>query len=688
MSSIAEQFAAAITDHQQGLLDRAEATYLAILKHEPEHDGAWHLLGVIHHQRGRDDLAVERIGRAIALNRNKGIYHNNYGVALRGLGRIHDAIDAYREALRINPRYPDALTNLATALHLTGQLDEARKYFEEALRLQPAHADALFNFANLLSDVGQLKRAIELYEQANKVAPARTDILNSLGNALLADGRSDEGLSAYKAALAVDPDHALTVHNLGSSLVGLDRIEEAPAWFADAMVQRPHPAIWSVRYAALCPIVFQTTAAIDQHRAALEQVLDEHQGAGLAWDLSTPTIAGCCPSFGLAHHGHDDLQIRSKFARLFRANPTRPRGKQSAGPPRIGFVVTDPHESAFLRCMSGLINQVTPGRFAMTMFAAERAMRAIKSALRHSDLEFITLPDRLATAAERIAAATCDLLYHWEVGTDWFNYLLPFARSAPAQCTSWGIQVTTGVPAIDYYLSSDLVETPGAEAHYSETLVRLPTLLSYQTRAPRPDRPADAREFGLPTGRTLYACLQRPNKIHPDFDALLAGILRGDPRGIVVLLKGRSEPLGARLNARFHATMPDVADRIVLLPWMSADTYRRLLALSYVVLDPIPYGSGSSCYDIFSLNRPLITFPGPYNASRYALACYRKMELMDLVARSAEEYVALALRIGTESDFRAETVARLTRASHALFEDIGVVRAHEAFFEGAIARTS
>ena len=42
--------------------------------------------------------------------------------------------------------------------------------------------------------------------------------------------------------------------------------------------------------------------------------------------------------------------------------------------------------------------------------------------------------------------------------------------------------MTTGVPAIDYYVSSTLVEVEEADAHYSETLVRLPSLLSYQHR--------------------------------------------------------------------------------------------------------------------------------------------------------------------------------------------------------------
>jgi protein O-GlcNAc transferase len=253
------------------------------------------------------------------------------------------------------------------------------------------------------------------------------------------------------------------------------------------------------------------------------------------------------------------------------------------------------------------------------------------------------------------------------------------------QCTSWGVQVTTGVPAIDYYISSALVETPEADAHYSETLVRLPALLSYQRRAPRPDPPADRGEFGLPRSAPLYACLQRPLKLHPAFDPLLAGILRQDPRGRVVLLKGRSGVAAAQVAERHRATMPDVADRIVWLPLQERGAYHRLLSLADVVLDPVPYGAGSSAYDIFAHDLPLVTLPGRYNAGRYAQACYHRMGLMDLVADTPERYVELAVRLGTDADDRGEMRARIARASPVLFEDPEVVREHEAFFERAIA---
>jgi predicted O-linked N-acetylglucosamine transferase (SPINDLY family) len=264
------------------------------------------------------------------------------------------------------------------------------------------------------------------------------------------------------------------------------------------------------------------------------------------------------------------------------------------------------------------------------------------------------------------------------------NYFLPFAGLAPVQCTSWGVQVTTGLSTIDYYISSALLESADADAHYSEALVRLPCLLSYQQRTPRPDPSADRGEFGLPPSAHLYACLQRPLKLHPAFDSLMAGILRRDPHGRVVLLKNPSGIAAAQVAHRQRMTIPDVADRIVWLPFQKRAAYHRLLSLADVVLDPVPYGVGSSAYDIFSYDIPLVTLPGPYNAGRYALACYRRMEILDLVATTPDEYVEIAVRLASDRDYREEIQARIAHSSPILFDDLSVVREHEQFFERAI----
>ena len=113
------------------------------------------------------------------------------------------------------------------------------------------------------------------------------------------------------------------------------------------------------------------------------------------------------------------------------------------------------------------------------------------------DVQRAFLPNRFAAAVEMLRAAEFDLLYFWEVGTDATNYFLPLARAAPVQCTSWGWPVTSGMDEIDYFISSDMIEPAGAEAHYSEQLVRLRRLPLYYARPDMSGVAADRERFGF-----------------------------------------------------------------------------------------------------------------------------------------------------------------------------------------------
>ena len=63
-------------------------------------------------------------------------------------------------------------------------------------------------------------------------------------------------------------------------------------------------------------------------------------------------------------------------------------------------------------------------------------------------------------------------MFYADLGMDIRTYFLAFARLAPVQCVTWGHPDTTGIPNMDYFISSDLIEADGAEKHYSETLYK------------------------------------------------------------------------------------------------------------------------------------------------------------------------------------------------------------------------
>ena len=86
MATISEALAIAVQHHQAGRLQAAEQIYRQILAVEPNHADALHLLGVIAHQLGKHEAAVEYIARAIGLNGNAAVFHSNLGKRIMPCG--------------------------------------------------------------------------------------------------------------------------------------------------------------------------------------------------------------------------------------------------------------------------------------------------------------------------------------------------------------------------------------------------------------------------------------------------------------------------------------------------------------------------------------------------------------------------------------------------------------------------
>jgi predicted O-linked N-acetylglucosamine transferase (SPINDLY family) len=283
-------------------------------------------------------------------------------------------------------------------------------------------------------------------------------------------------------------------------------------------------------------------------------------------------------------------------------------------------------------------------------------------------------------AAQRLAAARLDVLYFWEVGTDCVNYYLPFLRLAPVQVSSWGWPITSGNPRVDYFLTSAGLDPPGAEQYYSETLVRLAGLPNFFVR-PEPWRATLGRaQLGLAEDWHVYLCGQNPRKIHPDFDVLAGEILRSDRAGRLVLLESYRGAVTERLRRRLARTLPDVLERVVIVPRMTQSTYLNLAAAADVVLDTVHYGAGAnSLYDTLAAGAPLVSWPGAFHRGRYTAAVYERLGLEGCLAGSAAEYVAMAQRVAGDRAWRGELSRQIAERREVLFEDEAAVREVEEF---------
>jgi len=164
MASSEQTLNAALAHHRQGQWQQAEALYRQVLASEPNNLDALQLLGVLAHQNGQHEAAIELITRALHQRGSVPSLHNNLGEAYRMLDRYPEAIAAYQRAIQLQSDFAEAHNNLGTAFQNQGKLDEALTCYEQAIRFQPDYANAHYNLARTLLTQGDYERGWREYE--------------------------------------------------------------------------------------------------------------------------------------------------------------------------------------------------------------------------------------------------------------------------------------------------------------------------------------------------------------------------------------------------------------------------------------------------------------------------------------------------------------------------------------------
>jgi predicted O-linked N-acetylglucosamine transferase (SPINDLY family) len=165
---------------------------------------------------------------------------NNAGNALRGEGKLDDAVATYRHAIAVNPGMFEAHYNLGIALHDQGKADDAILSYQGALAVNPDFAAAHHGIALVYSDQDKFEAAIEHYRKAIALAPRFAVAYNNLGNALRAQGKLDDATQCYKNAIDIEPDFAEAYSSLGATFHLQGKTAEAAGWYRKALAKDPN----------------------------------------------------------------------------------------------------------------------------------------------------------------------------------------------------------------------------------------------------------------------------------------------------------------------------------------------------------------------------------------------------------------------------------------------------------------
>ena len=609
--------------HASGNRAKAEIIYQKIIGADPRHPDSLHIIGGLAFCMGEEILAIEMLNQAIQLNSGRSQYYGTLGDVYKKQGKLNEALQCYRKAEQLDPSVAEIMISLAKVYHLKGRVDDAATCYGKALKAKPNSVPALVGLGTIYKEMGWTKDAESLYARS------------------------------------------LTVN----SNIGVE-----------------------IKSALLLPVICESIETIQHHRSALSRRLNQLKNKDL--HLNDPYLQVGTTSFHLAYHGMNNKDIQQRIAALYLkscselswVNPACHHRKPGCGKISVGIVSRFLHQHTIGYLNYGIIKNLNRDRFQVTVFRFSGKEDKLSEAIDQAADVVISLPDHLMNARRMIAEQALDILFYLDIGMDSLTYFLAFSRLAPVQCTTWGHADTTGIPNLDYYLSTLYAEPPQAQQHYTERLVllnRFPMFCHY----PAPPRAISNRDkYGLPTNCNLYMCCQSLFKIHPDFDAIIGTILKRDDNGILLLFEGKYTSWGKLLRKRFARTLTEVIDRIHFHPRVPTEDFLSIISLADVMIDTIHFCGGYTSLLCLACGIPVVTLPGAFMRGRMTYALYKQMGIFDCVAADIQSFADIAYALATNKAWRNEVSKKIKDHASALFEDMETVNELERFFEWAVRK--
>ena len=223
----------------QGQLQQSEAILRQILNLQPNFAPALHLLGVIAHQCGQYDLAIELVGKAVAINDRVPLFQANLGEMYRMQGRIDEAIIHGERAVALDPSMTGALSNLGIAYYDKEEYEKAQSCHERALALDAHLPHSLNNMGSIMREFKQPDKALEYYHRASAADANYLEPLNNMGLVLIEEERHAEAIAPLTSAVKQDPGYSDAWCNLGCAYTVLENYDKGLQAYQKAIEVRP-----------------------------------------------------------------------------------------------------------------------------------------------------------------------------------------------------------------------------------------------------------------------------------------------------------------------------------------------------------------------------------------------------------------------------------------------------------------
>lgn len=639
-------------------------------------------------------------------------------VALAMAGGVGEALPGFRASVSISPSDALSLDNLANGLIATRQYRDAEAWFRRCLALGIADAATLMGLGIALNARHLFAEAVSVFGLALEREPASATILLGYGHSLVSLGRSREATSSLRRAIALDPARQDGLRTLASVGLALGDPRQALRVLGRCMAAGATDPDTISRLAKSHRIVQEVTASVAAARkglathpydaglwTAIGDALLYGGAVGLARGALLRALA-IAPKAPKVHSNllfalsYDERLPNERFYAAFRrweachAAPVyapererRPRSNDD-GRIRIGYASAEFRDHPIAQLIEGVFAHHDRSRFEVWAYAEVESPDDVTRRLRSAaDRWRSTVGLGDDAAADLIRGDGIDILVMLGAHTGLNRPLILARRPAPIQVTMHDLS-TSGMRAVDIWLTDGVLHPPGTTEGHTEELVRLPSL--YLHRMPE-QSPEVTSLPCLASGRVTFGSFSIPPKLNDRVLRLWSRVLAAVPGARLVIGHNAAyaDPLIQSSFRRRCMEAGIAEDRLHLMTDLASrrDHLARVGSLD-IALDPFPFNGGITTFEALWMGVPVVTLEGERFAARGCASHLAQVGLDHMVAPNERSYIEIAAGMAQSPDALAELRASLRQqvASSRLCDAPAYVRALEDALLGLWSR--
>ncbi len=720
--------------YQSKQFEAARKIYCDILSVTPNHPDLLHMVGLIDNELGDFSSAEHYLKEAIQadpknlnfiINIGQFYLDNNkadraLSVLLKSLsanpadprtlmliGDIYlnkmeydEAIKYYQKSIHLNPESNSAYNKMGNCFLLKNSPDRAVKCYKKSLSINVKDVAANHNLGNIYKRFGMVNEAVKYYKAALSENPENAKVLLNLGTMHLKQRNFQQASEVLYDALALDPDNYLINYYIGLYLKESGRSRESIEWFETSLKKNSkyYPAF--VSSLLTLPIIYTNQAEIELFREKFKRGLDRLLGDydpkdQRSLNKHSKSIASWT-NFYLPYQGKDDLSLCKKYGEYFHSVMTRAypdlhtrrslSDRRTRQKTRIGYVSEYMYGHTVGKLFIGWVENIDSSRFDVYCYHTNEFSDSMTQRFKDASHRYCHITKPFDRIAAQIISDRIDVLVFFDIGMNTKTQLLAALRMAPVQCVTWGHPLTTGLPSIDYFLSSELMEPPNGQQYYTEKLHILPHLsISYKPPS-LPKKSKRRSYFGLGDGDFVYLSTQSLFKYLPEDDFMFAKIAAMVPNSKFVFIAHESEHVTGifkqRLKQEFGKYQLDSDAYCIFQPRLSHEDFLSLNMVSDVLLDPPAWSGGMTSLEGVSCGGVPVTLPGKFMRSRHTYAILKHMGIEETIAADKDDYISIAARLGNDKTFFSDCKTAVKSNLHRIYEDEAAICALEAFYDG------